>query len=83
MATAHPGYELKAKLDRVDIFSLHGRFGCHTPHDAIFTDTGHGEPGRMREVGELVLEWFGIGSGSEDFALAGDQGLRGPGPAAK
>ena len=56
---AKPGYDLKAKLDRTNIFSKHGRTGCHTATDALFYDTKNTHPHRLRDTGRLVLEWFG------------------------
>ncbi|MDP3428509.1 MAG: alkaline phosphatase family protein [Humidesulfovibrio sp.] len=64
------GFDLKAKFDRASVFGLHGRHGTHRPEDAFFHDSGAGlaelaeladTPARVRDVGRLVLEHFGIG----------------------
>lgn len=54
----HPGFSLTAKLDRVEIFSLHGRTGVHTADDAFFYDSEGAAPERVRDVGKLVLDFF-------------------------
>jgi len=59
-----PGFDLKAKFDRADVFGLWGRFGMHRPEDAFFYDTGAAAPARVRDVGRLVLEHFGLGNTS-------------------
>ncbi|MBA4356992.1 MAG: alkaline phosphatase family protein [Humidesulfovibrio sp.] len=60
-----PGFDLKAKFDRAHVFGLHGRFGMHRPEDAFFYDTGGSSPVRVRDVGQLVLEYFGRGISAE------------------
>ncbi len=61
-----PGFDLKAKFDRPGVFGLCGRFGMHRPEDAIFFDSSAAasattsRPARVRDVGRLVLEHFGI-----------------------
>ena len=55
-----PGFDLKAKFDRTEIFGLHGRTGTHTVDGAIFTDTQGARPKRMRDVGRLILQHFDI-----------------------
>jgi predicted AlkP superfamily phosphohydrolase/phosphomutase len=59
-----PGFDLKAKFDRTEVFGVYGRFGMHRPEDAIFCDTAGGidAPVRVRDVGRLVLEHFGLGA---------------------
>ena len=56
-----PGFDLKAKFDRREVFGLCGRFGMHRPEDAIFCDSEGTTPERVRDVGRLVLEHFGAG----------------------
>lgn len=53
-----PGYDLKAKFDRTEIFGLHGRTGTHTVDGAIFYDTDGSQPERMRDIGTTVLKHF-------------------------
>nr|WP_155935237.1 alkaline phosphatase family protein [Pseudodesulfovibrio alkaliphilus] len=57
---ARPGFDLKAKFDREEIFGLHGRTGAHTAHGAIFADTAGLRPGRMRDVGAAILDHFNL-----------------------
>jgi predicted AlkP superfamily phosphohydrolase/phosphomutase len=61
-----PGFDLKAKFDRAEVFGLHGRFGMHWAGDAFFYDSNGNAaasgPERVREVGGLVLEHFGLGN---------------------
>ncbi|MEW5775083.1 MAG: alkaline phosphatase family protein [Thermodesulfobacteriota bacterium] len=55
----HPGFSLTAKLDRAEVFSLHGRTGVHTADDAFFYDSAGAKPERVRDAGKLVLDFFG------------------------
>lgn len=55
----NPGFSLTAKLDRAEIFSMHGRTGVHTAEDAFFYDSEGAAPERVRDVGKLVLDFFG------------------------
>ncbi|EGB13548.1 type I phosphodiesterase/nucleotide pyrophosphatase [Pseudodesulfovibrio mercurii] len=55
-----PGFDLKAKFDRWNIFGLHGRTGTHTVDGAIFADTRGARPERMRDVGRIILQHFDI-----------------------
>ena len=55
-----PGFDLKAKFDRQDVFGLHGRTGTHTADGAIFLDTGGSRPQRMRDTGRVLLKYFNL-----------------------
>ncbi|MBG0789295.1 MAG: alkaline phosphatase family protein [Desulfovibrionaceae bacterium] len=55
-----PGFDLKAKSDRENIFGLHGRTGTHTVDGAIFMDTHGSRPVRMRDIGQTILHHFDI-----------------------
>ena len=55
-----PGFDLKAKSDRNDIFGLHGRTGTHTVDGAIFLDTFGSHPKRIRDIGQTILQHFDI-----------------------
>jgi predicted AlkP superfamily phosphohydrolase/phosphomutase len=55
-----PGYDLKAKFDRDEIFGFFGRTGTHTVGDAFFYDSQGNVPERMRDTGQMILDWFGI-----------------------
>lgn len=57
---SRPGYDLKAKFDRDEIFGLRGRTGTHTVDGAIFHDTEGSHPSRMRDIGATILEYFNI-----------------------
>ncbi|WP_272699917.1 alkaline phosphatase family protein [Desulfovibrio sp. Fe33] len=57
---ARPGFDLKAKFDRREIFGLHGRTGTHTVDGAIFADSHGARPERMRDVGRIILQHFDI-----------------------
>ncbi len=56
----YPGFDLKAKLDRVDIFGHFGRTGTHTVDDAFFYDSQGCRPNSLRDTGQIVLRYFGI-----------------------
>ncbi len=55
---SRPGFDLKAKFDRKEIFGLFGRFGTHTIDDAFFHDSLGARPQRVRDVGKEVLKYF-------------------------
>jgi len=57
---ARPGYDLKAKFDRDEVFGFHGRTGTHTVEGAIFYDDTGFTPARMRDTGKAILEYFNI-----------------------
>ena len=57
---ARPGFDLKAKFDRQEVFGLHGRTGTHTADGAIFLDTTGFRPQRMRDTGHALLEYFNL-----------------------
>jgi len=56
-----PGVNLTAKLDGRDVFGLHGRTGAHTVGDAFFFDSAGFTPQLMRDTGNGVLDFFGLG----------------------
>ncbi|MDC0336072.1 alkaline phosphatase family protein [Pseudodesulfovibrio sp.] len=55
-----PGFDLKAKFDRNDIYGLHGRTGTHTVDGAIYFDSDGFKPQTMRDTGKTILEYFNI-----------------------
>lgn len=59
VAEPHPGFSLTAKFDGRALFGLRGRTGTHTPGDAFFHDSTGARPARPRDVGKLVLDFFG------------------------
>jgi len=57
---AKPGFDLKAKFDRQDVFGFYGRTGTHTVDGAIYYDSNGYQPERMRDTGQAILEYFNI-----------------------
>lgn len=58
-----PGFDLKARFDRADIFGHYGRQGMHRADDVFFADTRGGFPvATLRDTGRLVLDHFGLGA---------------------
>ena len=57
-----PGFDLKAKFDRDDVFGLYGRTGSHTVGGAIYYDSESFQPNRMRDIGQAILKYFNIPS---------------------
>ena len=55
---ARPGFDLKAKFDRAEVFGSFGRHGCHTARGAIFHDSEGARPARLRDVGREILDWL-------------------------
>jgi predicted AlkP superfamily phosphohydrolase/phosphomutase len=55
-----PGFDLKGKFDRREVFGLYGRKGTHTSKDAFFYDSEGARPARVRDVGREVLRFFGL-----------------------
>ena len=53
-----PGFDLKAKFDRTEIFGGFGRTGTHTRFGAIFADSHGAKPRRMRDIGLEILNHF-------------------------
>lgn len=53
------GYDLKAKFDRTELFSHHGRYGTHTVEDAFFYDSAELQGiAKVHQVGASILRWF-------------------------
>ncbi len=50
----NPGFDLKAKFDRRNIFGHFGRTGMHSPEDVFFYDSLGTRPARVRDV----LAWI-------------------------
>lgn len=53
-----PGFDLKAKFDRSDVFGFHGRTGTHTVEGAIYYDSHGFTPKHMRDTGQAILKYF-------------------------
>jgi predicted AlkP superfamily phosphohydrolase/phosphomutase len=55
-----PGYSLTAKFDRSELFSRHGRTGCHSAHGAIYCDSAAARPATTTEAGRAVAAYFDL-----------------------
>ncbi|WP_320007769.1 alkaline phosphatase family protein [Maridesulfovibrio sp.] len=60
ICTAKPGFDLKAKFDRAEIFGFHGRTGTHTIKDAFFYSSDGQQIESMYQTGQIILDWFDI-----------------------
>ena len=60
ICTAKPGFDLKAKFDRAEIFGFHGRTGTHTVEDAFFYSSDGQQIEFMHQTGQIILDWFDI-----------------------
>lgn len=56
-----PGFDLKARFDRAEVFGHFGRQGMHSAGDVFFADTRGGfDVATLRDTGRLVLDHFGL-----------------------
>ncbi|WP_419783885.1 alkaline phosphatase family protein [Maridesulfovibrio sp.] len=60
ICTARPGFDLKAKFDRDEIFGFHGRTGTHTVKDAFFYSSDGQQIESIHQTGQIILDWFDI-----------------------
>ncbi|WP_419780136.1 alkaline phosphatase family protein [Maridesulfovibrio sp.] len=60
ICTAKPGFDLKAKFDRDEIFGFHGRTGTHTVKDAFFYSSDGQQIESIHQTGQIILDWFDI-----------------------
>jgi len=60
ICTAKPGFDLKAKFDRTEVFGFHGRTGTHTVRDAFFYSSDGQQIKTMHQTGQIILDWFDI-----------------------
>jgi predicted AlkP superfamily phosphohydrolase/phosphomutase len=58
VCTPNPGFDLKAKFDRTEMFGFFGRRGMHTADDVFCFDSQGAIIQRVRNVGREVLEFF-------------------------
>jgi predicted AlkP superfamily phosphohydrolase/phosphomutase len=58
VCTPHPGFDLKAKFDRSEIFGFFGRRGMHTADNVFCYDSEGRQIEQVRDVGREVLEFF-------------------------
>ncbi|MFP4428900.1 MAG: alkaline phosphatase family protein [Desulfovermiculus sp.] len=58
VCTPNPGFDLKAKFDRSEIFGFFGRRGMHTADDVFCYDSQGARIERVRDVGRVVLEFW-------------------------
>ncbi|NCC25361.1 MAG: phosphodiesterase [Deltaproteobacteria bacterium] len=54
-----PGFDLKGKFDRQEIFDRFGRTGVHTETDSFFYDSRGSQPERVSGIGREILSAFG------------------------
>lgn len=55
-----PGISLTGKFDRLEMCGLHGRFGCHTPGDALYYDSAGSKPECVSAAGRELFAHFGL-----------------------
>ena len=55
-----PGFDLKGKFGRREMFGHFGRQGMHTADDVFFYDSMATSPGTPTEVGQTILQHYGI-----------------------
>lgn len=60
MCVGRPGMSLTGKFDRSAVFGRFGRFGCHSPHGAIYCDTTGATPARLRDAGREIARYFDL-----------------------
>jgi predicted AlkP superfamily phosphohydrolase/phosphomutase len=60
VCVGRPGLSLTGKFDRTAIFGRFGRFGCHSPHGALYCDTEAARPARLRQAGEEIARFFNL-----------------------
>ncbi|MGM0760808.1 MAG: alkaline phosphatase family protein [Thermodesulfobacteriota bacterium] len=58
VCTPHPGYDLKAKFDRTELFGFFGRRGMHTAEDVFCFDSQESRIEQVQDVGKEVLEFL-------------------------
>lgn len=56
----HPGFDLKGKMGRQEMFAHWGRQGMHTAHDVFYFDSAGAPAQRPTDVGQNILENFGL-----------------------
>ncbi|WP_432736767.1 alkaline phosphatase family protein [Maridesulfovibrio sp. FT414] len=60
ICVARPGFDLKAKFDRKEIFGFHGRTGTHTRGNAFYYSSDGQQIEFMHQTGQMILDWFNI-----------------------
>ena len=58
VCVGRPGLSLTGKFDRAAVFGRFGRFGCHSPHGALYCDTAGARPARLRDAGTEIARYF-------------------------
>ena len=54
------GVSLTAKFNRTELTGNFGRFGCHSPHDALWCDSEGSRPERTSDAGAVVAASLGL-----------------------
>lgn len=57
---SRPGFDLKAKFDRNEIFGFHGRTGTHTRGNAFYYSSDGQQIEHIHQTGQMILDWFNI-----------------------
>jgi predicted AlkP superfamily phosphohydrolase/phosphomutase len=55
-----PGISLTAKFNRTELTGRFGRYGCHSPADALWCDTQGSRPARVSDAGAVVAAYLGL-----------------------
>ena len=54
------GISLTAKYNRTELTGHYGRFGCHSPFDALWCDSEAARPARTSDAGAVVAAYFNL-----------------------
>lgn len=60
VCVGRPGVSLTAKYNRAELTGRYGRFGCHSPHDALWCDSAGSRPARTSDAGAVVAAHFNL-----------------------
>ncbi|MHC1791928.1 alkaline phosphatase family protein [Solidesulfovibrio sp.] len=60
ICVGRPGVSLTAKYNRTELTGRYGRFGCHSPHDALWCDSEGSRPARTSDAGAVVASHFNL-----------------------
>jgi len=60
VCVGRPGVNLTAKYNRTELTGRFGRFGCHSPHDALWCDSEGSRPARTSDAGAIVAAYFNL-----------------------
>ncbi|MFP5259038.1 MAG: alkaline phosphatase family protein [Acidobacteriota bacterium] len=60
VCVGRPGVSLTAKYNRAELTGRYGRFGCHSPHDALWCDSEGSRPTRTSDAGATLAAYFNL-----------------------